>query len=65
MTPISIPKLSMLLKPPRSSTRLRELRLSNFKCYKEEQTIPLRPLTLIFGPNSAGKSSIIHALGLF
>ncbi len=38
------------------------LRLGNFKAFAETQDIPIRPLTLIFGPNSSGKSSIIHGL---
>jgi len=36
--------------------------ISNFKAFGAAQTIPLKPITLIFGPNSAGKSSVIHAL---
>lgn len=36
--------------------------LENFKAFKEPQFIPIKPITLVFGPNSAGKSSIIHAL---
>ena len=43
---------------------LRALRLAHFKAFAESQRIPLRPITLIFGPNSAGKSSVIHALAL-
>lgn len=38
------------------------LRIANFKAFAEVQRIPLRPLTLVFGANSAGKSSILHAL---
>jgi len=38
------------------------LRLGNFKAFSETQHVPIRPLTLIFGPNSSGKSSLIHAL---
>jgi predicted ATPase len=41
---------------------LTALRIGNFKAFAEPQTIPIKPLTLIFGANSAGKSSIIHAL---
>lgn len=41
---------------------LTAFKLGNFKAFGETQTIPLRPLTLIFGPNSSGKSSIIHGL---
>lgn len=45
-------------------TRLTGIILENFKAFKHRQIIPIRPLTLIYGPNSAGKSSIIHALAL-
>jgi len=37
-------------------------RLGNFKAFSKTQHVPTRPLTLIFGPNSAGKSSLIHGL---
>lgn len=43
-------------------SRLTSITLENFKGYAKSQKIPIRPLTLIFGPNSAGKSSIFHAL---
>ena len=43
---------------------LTELHLGNFKAFAEPVRIPIRPLTLIFGPNSAGKSSLIHGLAL-
>jgi len=36
--------------------------LENFKAFKEPQFIPIKPITLVFGPNSVGKSSIVHAL---
>lgn len=38
------------------------LRIGNFKAFAEPQQIPIRPLTLIYGANSAGKSSVIHSL---
>ena len=41
---------------------LREYRLTNFKAFGETVTIPVRPLTLIFGANSSGKSSIFQSL---
>lgn len=41
---------------------IKSLRLGNFKAFGDTQTIPIRPLTLIFGANSSGKSSIIHGL---
>ena len=40
----------------------KHIHLGNFKAFSQTQTIPLRPLTLIFGPNSSGKSSLIHGL---
>ena len=36
--------------------------LENFKGIGERQEFELRPITLLFGPNSAGKSSVIQAL---
>src|SRR5437870_9831190 len=41
---------------------LREYQLTNFKAFAGPETIPIRPLTLIFGPNSSGKSSILQSL---
>ena len=36
--------------------------IENFKCISNPITIDITPITLLFGPNSAGKSSIIQAL---
>jgi len=41
---------------------IQELTIRNFKAIGAEQRIPLRPITLLFGPNSSGKSTVIHAL---
>jgi hypothetical protein len=41
---------------------LKELHLSNFKAFGPSQSVPIKPLTLIFGANSSGKSSILHSL---
>jgi len=41
---------------------LKQLILANFKSFGERQVIPLAPITLIFGANSAGKSSILQSL---
>ncbi|AHK17364.1 DUF3696 domain-containing protein [Thalassolituus oleivorans] len=38
--------------------------ISNFKAFQENQDISLSPITLICGPNSSGKSSIIQAIML-
>jgi hypothetical protein len=39
-----------------------ELRIKNFKTWKDTGPIRLAPLTVIFGANSAGKSSLGHLL---
>ena len=36
--------------------------IENFKAIRDRVTFDLKPITLLFGPNSAGKSSILHAL---
>ena len=37
--------------------------LKNFKAFGDTmQTFSNKPITLIYGPNSVGKSSILHAL---
>lgn len=40
------------------------IRLANFKAFGPSQRVPLRPITLLFGANSSGKSSILHAMAL-
>ena len=41
---------------------IKSLSLKNFKGFSDEVRIDLRPITLLFGANSAGKSSVVHAL---
>ena len=41
---------------------IKSLSLKNFKGFSNEIRIDLRPITLLFGANSAGKSSVLHAL---
>ena len=41
---------------------LKEIKIANFKAFGDEQTIPIKPITLIYGANSSGKSSLIHSL---
>ena len=38
--------------------------IANFKAFKDKQTFKAKPLTLLVGPNSSGKSSLIHSLAL-
>jgi predicted ATPase len=41
---------------------IRSIRLENFKAFKDSQPIPLKPITILIGKNSAGKSSILKAI---
>jgi len=43
---------------------LTAIRIGNFKAFAEAQRIPIRPLTLIYGADSPGKSSVLHSLVL-
>lgn len=43
---------------------LQSLELENFKAFGARARIPLAPITLIFGENSAGKSTILQSLNL-
>ena len=42
--------------------RLSHIEIENFKGIGTKQSIDLAPITLLFGPNSAGKSTILQAL---
>lgn len=41
---------------------LKAIEVEGFGPYTHRQRIPIRPLTLIFGPNSAGKTSLFRAI---
>ncbi|HRH92764.1 MAG TPA: AAA family ATPase, partial [Agitococcus sp.] len=41
---------------------LTEFRIKNFKAWQDTGDVRLAPLTVIFGANSAGKSSLGHLL---
>ena len=42
--------------------RISRIEIENFKGVGARQKIDLRPITLLFGPNSTGKSPILQAL---
>lgn len=42
--------------------RATQITIENFKGFGDRTEVPLAPTTLLFGPNSAGKSSILHAV---
>jgi predicted ATPase len=39
-----------------------KLIVGGFKSIRERTEIPIAPLTLLFGPNSAGKTAVLAAL---
>jgi hypothetical protein len=38
--------------------------IENFQSFREPVEVPLAPITLLYGPNSAGKSAVLDALAL-
>lgn len=46
----------------RNKQIIKEIGVGNFKAFGQKQNIKIKPITLIFGPNSSGKSSIIHSI---
>lgn len=42
--------------------RLTQIEIENFKGIGERQAIDLKPITLLFGPNNAGKSTVLQVL---
>lgn len=46
----------------RDPVRITNLKINGFKSYLTEQSINFAPLTLIYGSNASGKSSILQAL---
>lgn len=45
--------------------RLRKLKITNFRCYKDEVIIDIDALTVFIGKNDSGKSSLFDACDLF
>ena len=41
-----------------------DIKFSNFKCFNGEHSVKVAPLTLIYGQNSAGKSTLLQLLKL-
>jgi predicted ATPase len=52
---------SQLARLPRQ-TGITAITIENFKGFSTRVNVPLRPITLLFGANSAGKSTILQAL---
>ena len=45
-----------------SIPKLTKIGLQNFKAFKEEEEFEIKPITLVYGYNSSGKSSFLHSL---
>ena len=41
---------------------INSIEVSNFKAFSKKQKVKLKPITIIYGENSAGKSSLIQSL---
>lgn len=57
--------MSTVTNKPKSSKSKRgitKIRVSGFKSISEKQEIEIRPLTILAGSNSSGKSSVMHPL---
>lgn len=44
---------------------LKQLKIQNFRCYRDSVSIDFDSLTAIIGRNDAGKSTILEALEIF
>ena len=47
-----------------SELHVESISIGNFKAFGEQQKFTQKPIALLVGPNSSGKSSLIHALVL-
>ena len=48
-----------------SQQYITSITIENFKCIGDAVTIPIRPITLLFGKNSTGKSTVLQALDYY
>ena len=48
-----------------ANPRISEVSLSNIRCFADEQRVPIRPITLLVGENSAGKTTFLGAYSMF
>lgn len=42
--------------------KIKSITIQNFKGIRRKAVVPFAPVTMLFGANSSGKSSILHAL---
>ncbi|WP_414755635.1 DUF3696 domain-containing protein [Anabaena sp. CCY 9910] len=50
------------MRKSKAKSPITGFRIGNFKAFAGTQYIPVRPITLIYGANSSGKSSVLHSL---
>lgn len=50
---------------PRPTSLVHQLEIENLRSLSGRHVVPLAPLTLIYGPNAAGKSTLLNALKTF
>ncbi|ROR89997.1 DUF3696 domain-containing protein [Nocardioides aurantiacus] len=56
------PPEEQVTHPAPDRTLLTQIELSNFKAFGAPTQVPLAPLTLVYGANSAGKSTLVQSL---
>lgn len=56
------PPEEQVTHPAPDRTLLTQVELSNLKAFGTSTTVPLAPLTLVYGANSAGKSTLVQSL---
>lgn len=61
-TYLAAPPVEVITHPAPAHRLLTRISVENFKSFGDPVEVPLAPLTLVFGANSAGKSSVIQSL---
>ena len=55
----SAKKAAAASAPAAKGMRLNEFVIGNVRCFAEEQSVPIRPITLLVGENSVGKTTFL------
>ena len=55
----SAKKTAAASAPAAKGVRLNEFVIGNVRCFAEEQSVPIRPITLLVGENSVGKTTFL------
>lgn len=46
------------------TAKLLKVGFTDYRCFRAEQVLELKPLTLLYGKNNAGKSAALRALAI-